>query len=64
MDNTKTKRSPISKAYMTFRSDCPPEQARAQFEKRHGRAPAELFIDAANQSVKVGPIPARQRNEI
>lgn len=61
MDNTttkvKTKESPIDKDYMSFRSDCTPEYARAQFEKRHGCKPTECFIDANNQLVKVGPIP-------
>lgn len=62
MDNTtKTKRSPVGIDYMGFRSDCPPEQARSAFERRHGCAPAECFVDADNKSVKVGPIPAKRK---
>lgn len=61
MDNTtKTKRHPVGIGYMAFRSDCPVEHARAAFERRHGCAPAEVFVDAENGSVKVGPVPNRK----
>ena len=65
MDNTtKTKRHPLGKSYMTFRSDCAVEQARSAFERRYGCAPAEVFVDADNGSVKVGPVPATRKAQL